>query len=95
MEHTRKVGGCGACELDAQMLEWRLQAWIDDLALVLELLEIYLMEGGWIKVDKPPWLSAAWRRWQNDQDFERRVRERENSDEAVCGGSGTVVFRGF
>jgi hypothetical protein len=38
------------------------------------------------------WWSAAWR---NGRDFKRRVKERENSDEAVCGGFGTVVFRGF
>jgi hypothetical protein len=34
----------------------------------------------------------AWGAWEN---FERRVRERENSDLAVCGSSGTVFFRGF
>jgi hypothetical protein len=38
---------------------------------------------------------VARRRWQNGQDFERCVKEHENSDEAVCGGSGAVVFQGF
>ena len=40
-------------------------------------------------------LVARRRRRRNGRNFERRVRERENSDEAVCGGSGTVVFQGF
>jgi hypothetical protein len=38
-------------------------------------------------------MARRW--WRNGEDFEQRMRERENFDEAVCGGSRTVVFRGF
>jgi hypothetical protein len=68
---------------------------MEDLASVFESPELDLMDGGWIKVNGPPWGLVARRWWQNDRDFEWRVRERENSDEVVCSGSGTVVFRGF
>jgi hypothetical protein len=33
--------------------------------------------------------------WTDGKDFERRVGERDDSDEAVLGGSGTVFFLGF
>jgi hypothetical protein len=33
--------------------------------------------------------------WTDGRFFERRVEEREDSDEAVLGGSGTVFFLGF
>jgi hypothetical protein len=68
---------------------------MEEMAPVLESPELSLTDGGQIKVNGPPWRLVARRRWRNGWDFERRVRERESSDEAVCGGSGTVVFRGF
>ncbi|XP_059454958.1 receptor-like protein EIX2 [Corylus avellana] len=43
----------------------------------------------------PPWRPVAGRRRRNCRTFGRRVRARVGSDMAVCGGSGTVVFRAF
>ena len=67
-----------------------MRCWIDNLTPVLESLELDLTNGGRIKVNGPLWQSAAWR-W-NRRDFEWRVRERENSDKAMCGSYRTVVF---
>jgi hypothetical protein len=72
-----------------------VQRWNDDLADVLELAEPDLMNYGQKKMNGPLWQSAAWRRWWNGRNFKRRVSEHDNSDEAMCGGSGMVVFRGF
>jgi hypothetical protein len=72
-----------------------VQCYNGDLADVLESAGADLTNCGEKKMNGPMWWSAAWRRWRNDRDFKRRVKERENSDEALCGGSRTVVFRGF
>jgi hypothetical protein len=69
---------------------------IEDLAPVLESSKLDLTNGGRTKVNGPP-CGGLWRGGGggNGRDFKWCVRERENSDEAVCGGSGMVGFRGF
>jgi hypothetical protein len=68
---------------------------MEQMPPVLESPKLPLMNSGQMKVNRSLWRLVARRRWRNGRDFERRVREREKSDEVVCGGSGTVVFRGF
>jgi hypothetical protein len=80
---TRETFG-GACG--------RVRRRMEQLAPVLESPELPLTDGVRIKVNGLPWRLVARRRWWNGRNFERRVRERESSNEAVCGGSGTVVF---
>jgi hypothetical protein len=72
-----------------------MQKEIEDRAPVLESLELDLTDSGWIKVNGPLWQPVARRRWRNGQDFKWRMRERENSNEAMCGSSGIVIFQGF
>jgi hypothetical protein len=83
---TRKTLGraCGHVRLN-----------MEQMPPVLESPELPLMNSGQMKVNRSLWWLVARRRWRNSRDFERRVREREKSDEAVCGGFGMVVFRGF
>ena len=86
MKFTRETSG-GSCG--------RVRRFMEKLAPVLESPDLPLTDGGRMKLNGFPWRLVARWRWRNGRNFERRMRERENSNEVVCGGSETVFFQGF